>query len=635
MQFKPFIFGLFVTMLAIHASGVIMTEDDSIPQRVEGGLIISDVVPDGVDTEFLLKPQATGSAVINFSDFTNGPDTGLGDGLGSGTIVTLWGQNLGATQGTSVIEFIDATAVARVPHVYYWKNADGTAPGGPANLYESHRMQEIAISIPDSAMGQGIIRITTSGGDWTSLPFLVRPGNIYHVKSTGSESNPGTFTAPWPDANWAVEGGNPDRAGSGVAPPGSIIYVHDVNHTGDRAIYFRNQTVKSTTNNQMGLTAYPGYQPTVTGQLGISSYNAEGNVVSKFTIFASNCDVDANGQRNPCTAGDTTGVKTNAWGRTVSNYISEPPGRCSSGQQGAIYGNSLFGNFVHDHKIYGNEIDSYGCETSDRLHHTTYMSIRDGSGELVAPWEFGWNYLHDNHPRNGIHNYDQGDGCGDLTGPLLIHDNVVVNQGGAGIVVASTCGWTADAYVYNNVLINVGLKSDQGGWDGSAYTTSEGSYAEAIAYYDSGNPPSGGLNGRMHTYNNTIIGWASDNNPGGGRSCLAYEGSADNVDVFWSYNVCVTALNLPFVGAGYQADSKLDNTSGSRNSWFYSAGATTSPTFDSYAITDDPLLTVSGVQVSVAAGSPLRSQPTIPLTPTRDIYGNLRGATTTVGAVQQ
>src|SRR5690606_26337924 len=116
---------------------------------------------------------ATGLPLLLFSDLISGPDTGLGDGLGSGVIVTVWGQHLGSTQQGSQAEFCDSEAICRDAHVYYWKKANGIAPPGPANLYESHGMQEIALSIPDAAPGAGEIRLTI-GADTTALPFTVR-----------------------------------------------------------------------------------------------------------------------------------------------------------------------------------------------------------------------------------------------------------------------------------------------------------------------------------------------------------------------------------------------------------------------------------------------------------------------------
>ncbi|VAW87147.1 hypothetical protein MNBD_GAMMA18-296, partial [hydrothermal vent metagenome] len=41
--------------------------------------------------------------VLHFSDINSGPKTGLNDGLGSGAIVTIWGNNLGDLQGDSKV----------------------------------------------------------------------------------------------------------------------------------------------------------------------------------------------------------------------------------------------------------------------------------------------------------------------------------------------------------------------------------------------------------------------------------------------------------------------------------------------------------------------------------------------------
>ena len=130
---------------------------------------------------FLLMPLSAYSKApyLAFSDLISGPDTGMGDGVGSGTVVTIWGQNLGSAQLDSKIYFTDSSQTRReAAHVYYWKNADGELPSGPANLYESHRMQEIALSIPDSAAGLGLIHVEVNGKASNTLPFTVRTGNV-------------------------------------------------------------------------------------------------------------------------------------------------------------------------------------------------------------------------------------------------------------------------------------------------------------------------------------------------------------------------------------------------------------------------------------------------------------------------
>lgn len=123
---------------------------------------------------FLILPNFTQAApvpALNFSDIESGPKTGNTDGVGSGAIVTIWGNYLGSSQGTSKIYVGDQEATA----IYYWKNADGQLPSGPADLYSSHKMQEIAFSIPATAPdGLTTIKVVVSGIETNTLPFTVR-----------------------------------------------------------------------------------------------------------------------------------------------------------------------------------------------------------------------------------------------------------------------------------------------------------------------------------------------------------------------------------------------------------------------------------------------------------------------------
>ncbi|MBI5255262.1 MAG: hypothetical protein HY855_02080 [Burkholderiales bacterium] len=573
-----------------------------------------------------LASVATAQPVLNFSDLISGPDTGLGDGQGSGVIVTVWGQHLGEQQGNSRIEYCDSAAVCRPGHVYYWKNADGRLPGGPANLFDSHRMQEIAFSVPDSAAGAGQIRVTV-GGVASTLPFTVRPGAIFHVKSTGSDTaGNGSWARPWATVTRAVGTG-------GLAPAGSTVYVHDVNSgsaTTGRGIYFRNAAASSTLAAQFAVTAYPNHQPSTTGYIGVATYRTQGFVASKLRVLSANCDEVANGQRINCSApstnGSTAGVVTNAFGRTVANYLSEPPGRCSSAQSGAIAGSSQFENQVSGHMILGNEIHAYGCQGTSKFHHTTYLTVRDGAGEVVQPWEWGWNYLHGNHAKNGIHNYDTGANCGNLAGPLRIHHNVVVDQGGAGITVQSGCGWSMDAHVFNNVLINVGLPA---AWNGIDPGTADSADTAGISI-------DGGLLGTMFIHHNTVHTWNALNTSGGANGCLGFYGDQDNVRVRFDANLCLTPADRPFIGVGYRAANKLDNIVGQANAWRYpglNAVAAKVPAWDALAVTADPLVTVRGAQVEVGAASPLAGR-TVTEAPARDIYGYPRPQPAAIGAVE-
>lgn len=580
--------------------------------------------------------ESSGLSILQFSDLISGPDVGLGDGLGSGVIVTVWGQHLGSSKQDSKIEFCDSQSVCREGHVYYWKNADGVAPSGPANLYESHFMQEIAFSIPDSAQGAGFIKVTVNQ-ETSTLPFLVRPGNIYHVKPTGNDSNLGTFAQPW---QTAARVGHVQSGGT-TAPAGSTVYFHGVFSGGisassNRGIYINNSaaTAPDATTNFF-YVAYPGGHSTASGQEGFTNYQIDGTAISKFRIEASNDAEGANGQpTNRSNSNGTWGIRTDKWGRVIANYITDQPGRCANRYQGAILGGADSEDNVSNVKIFGNEIEDYGCYGTGALHHTTYMSIRSAPDDLVVePWEFGWNYLHGNHAKNGIHQFDQDDGCGDTNGPVIIRNNVIVNQAGAGIAFASQCGWTMDAYIENNVIINAGLPTD---WDGLDITTSNQNEPAGITIRDSGAAPLGGLLGTMYIRNNTVYGVGPSGGSDQVTGCLYMSGSGDNVSVVFSANICVNNYDHSFIGYNNQSVQQLDNITGSRNVFYYAGSGTPTraiaPTWDTQALISNPLLTIGTSRVSVSPGSPVvnRSNTTL----SRDIYGRSRESSSALGAVQ-
>ena len=570
--------------------------------------------------------------VLNFSDLISGPSTGLGDGKGSGVIVTVWGQNLGSSQGSNKIEYCDASDICRPGYVYYWKNADGMLPSGPAKLYESHKMQEIAFSIPESAPGSGRIKVTVNGTEAIAtgtasgyMPFTVRPGKIYHVKSTGNDSKgDGSFNNPW------LSVGKADS----IATAGDTLYMHNTNTYGEiedtssggsvkQRAYYNNSGFKATPENQFAYVSYPNTRANLYGKVGFQPYNTTGIVTSKLSVFASNC---ADETLDGCTERGTVGISPSDWGRVIGNKVTDREGMCASGQAGAISGGI---DTIAGAKIYGNYVHDYSCPNADKLHHTTYITIRDlDNDSTIAPPDFGWNYLKDNYARNGIHYYDEDNGhtneCGDWSDTILIHNNVVVNQGGNGIHYESQCGWTNNAHIYNNVLINVGLPVD------IDCTSSCGSTAGGI---NIGDGKDAGLLGDVYVYNNTIHTWDSQNQTSSMRACIILEGRGDTAQLYYNDNVCYTALDRPFITFNGTPDH-TNNISGSKNAWFTSASNPSLaivPTFDTAPITVDPLLTLNGSQITLDSDSPISNRSTTSIG--FDIYGTPRKASHAIGAV--
>ncbi|MFC3851968.1 hypothetical protein ACFOSD_03325 [Salinispirillum marinum] len=584
-----------------------------------------------------------GNPYLAFSDLVNGPSTGLGDGVGSGAVVTVWGQFLGDNDDSGTVTMVDVNANEHEAHVYYWKFADGELPSGPANLHASHYMHEIAFSVPNMPNGAAEIYVTVNGLESNRLPFLVREGEIHHIKSSGDDSvGNGLWNNPWLTVKKALN----------EAPAGSILYLHDIviEHLDDpdgRGIYWNKSGSTSSLDAQFAIVAFPGFRPTVSAKKAVENFNTEAMVVSKLDLYASShTEVDANDQpvEDSLLAGNggTYGIQTTKNGRAVGNRITDLPGGCASGQAGAISGSAQNEiDRVSNVRILGNEIYDYGCHGSSKLHHTTYLTIRSGGNSIesglrdlnVEPWEFGYNYLHGNDAKFGIHNYDEDfggsrDRCGNLTGPLRIHNNVVVDQGGAGISVGSSCGWSMDVEIENNVLINVGLAA---AWDGVDVTISEGAEGGGIAIRD--DTPKGLLSD-IRIRNNVIVGYSADGSNDGG--CLALTGGGnggDNVTIDWSRNICVTAIAQPYVSFSFNAGAKSDNITGADNVWYFSGegAAPTLPSWDGSAVITDPMLELQVPRILINEDSPLREGKKATPGLVRDIYGLTRAATSEVG----
>jgi hypothetical protein len=193
-----------------------------------------------VDTDSFFRDGFRGDYSLEvphlaFTDLISGPATGLGDGLGSGAIVTIWCWGAGDATGT--VWYTDSLGVERSGYVYYWKKADGTAPSGPANLWASHAMYEIAFSIPaGSADGAGSIRINKQGvtvlelgqASDNVLPFTVRAGRIFHTAPTGNNANAGTWSSPKAFINGNVNPSASTAFGNGNLIAGDIVYSRGV-----------------------------------------------------------------------------------------------------------------------------------------------------------------------------------------------------------------------------------------------------------------------------------------------------------------------------------------------------------------------------------------------------------------------
>jgi len=545
--------------------------------------------------------SSSGDPVIHFSDIISGPKTGLDDGLGEGAIVTIWGNNLGSSQGTSKIYFRDSLGgVHEAAHVYYWKNADGQLPSGPANLYKSHKMQEIAFSIPSSAAnGLGKMYVEVDGVVSNELDFTIRLGDIYYVKTAvngGSNSNSGSWSSPWLTMDYAVGDGNsPVNAGD-------IIYVGDnvVDNSGGVTIGRWNAPNSGFQNNHIALITYPGVSVSIINTAG-SGVNNYGGRNSYWAISKLNISV--------------TGIGVGGFdnGRLVANRISDPVGFDADGSAGAIdAGANWFAtegiSTIANLKVLGNYIHDFGGPSTGNLHHTMYFRMRYDT--VVTAPEIGWNHLEDNIARGGIHYYDEHQ-CGDFSSTYKVHDNFIKNQVGPGIsVITGTCDnpltFDAEVEIYNNLIIEAGKDPYIGGNVNAIVLQGPENYAN------------------VKLYNNLIYGYGEIDYPASSALKVLAEGWNQDFGGTWQFvnNIIVDTKNFTF-----ERGTTKSPTISSNNLWYDTDGILSPPSWDTNPITSNPLFVNSDngdfrlQNISPAIDSGSSSVSSIVL---RDFLGNLR-----------
>src|SRR5437899_6275272 len=130
---------------------------------------------------------------IILTDLQSGPNTG-GPG-NQGAIVTAYGFGFGSTQGSSTV----------------------TIGGASAGSYLQWSDTKVSFQVGSSAVSGDIVVNVPGAGASNGMPFTVRSGRIRFVSTAGSDSNSGTFAAPW---RTIVHAKNSARRGD-------VIYVMD------------------------------------------------------------------------------------------------------------------------------------------------------------------------------------------------------------------------------------------------------------------------------------------------------------------------------------------------------------------------------------------------------------------------
>ncbi len=501
------------------------------------------------------RPTAADDPVLYFSDLTSGPKSGNSDTSGGrsgqdGAIVTIWGRNLGSAQGDSQV-FVNGVEAASY---YSWGNATA-----PADLYTYHRMQQVSFQVSQLAQdGPGAIQVVVNGRSSNTLPFTVRAGNIYFVTTGGSDdTGDGSWANPWrtiPHAASSLAPGDVAYVGDGVDQTTETAYGAAVNLDSDGA-----------EGAPKALVVYPG----------ATSYVGNTAIERAFGVW------------NPAGAGSysvhwvlagfsmTTGqigVSAHSGFRVVGNYVTAPDGDSWDGAIGGV------GDDVY---ILGNELENVGAADCSKYYHAIYISGARPGDPPRAPTEsdreVAWNYIHDGMSNRAINVYSEGANSAFIQGHR-IHDNVIVNQRGDGILLGYSV--TGDNWVYNNLVINAGLGPEWGaGGDDASYHTGLHLVAghEEVAQT------------RLYVYNNTLYanGWSGATWPEQTGAILIDQGMLDrSTTVYFSNNV-IYSTGEPYLAGESAALPAGDH----RNCWY---GDGPAPAWDTTAINEDPLFVNAG-----------------------------------------
>lgn len=385
--------------------------------------------------------------VLFYSDLDSGASSG-GEGSG-GVYVTIYGNNLGASQGSSLVK-IGAT---------------------PATTYKLWSNSRVAFQIPaGTPAGAQNLSITVNGITSNTLPFTVRTtGNIYCVSTSGNDLNPGTFPGGcWQTVQHAVD----TMAAGDTTYLRQGVVAASTDYEGSVQIGL-NSSNNGSPGNPIALGGYPGEIATIgSSGSGICSQStsncsqglhAVGGINLSYTYWTifnlrlrgQQYGLVVDGQSRPA-------APSSNW-RIIGNDISCPYMNGASGPYCATVSQTnyvwFYGNVVHDIQTYP-YAQAPGPEWNGGVYFTT---------DTNHVW-CAWNQVYNVQGARGIQVHSSpvnGGGPGDPTGSnqydLHIHDNVVHDIAMDGILFATVDPSKGPVEAYNNVVYNAGKGPQPGG----------------------------------------------------------------------------------------------------------------------------------------------------------------------------
>jgi hypothetical protein len=493
-----------------------------------------------------------------FTDLTIAPNSG-GEAVSgaSGAYVTIYGNNFGATQGTSTVTWNGLNCLRVVPAV-------GTYTGwGSTHLW----YQEIVVQLgPNCTPGSGNFVVTGPSGASNGLPFTVNAlgsNHIYFVSPSGNDSNPGTFASPFRSMTHCMGSGDT----SSVERAGDICYVENgVNQTSLSGFgALTPNAYAGTATAPIALLTYPGASSTI-------GTNSSDKGIEDCVGYVPQCNTAQN-QYLVLAGFHVRGASYAVSIQGSNNRVVALEVQCPSSPNGDNLG--CFNTIANFETVLGNEVSHVGTDlapsgTCGKLCHSIYIGYTGGNG---FNYEIGWNSSHDVNGGRNLQFYN-----GSAAGyNINIHDNQLYNNVGVDGMTVDANADLGYVNIYNNVIHHVCQSPDEGGSCTCIYL--QNTAGSPTAY--------------EQVYNNTMYDCSHNNNISYGMfSPLVRANFVNNI-------VYATIGGEPYVATS--CSGCANNLTGSNNIWFGGSGAPSQTTGN---INSDPLFVTNGSDFRLQASSP-------------------------------
>jgi hypothetical protein len=515
------------------------------------------------------------ASTVFFTDLTSGPDTGGENN--NGTILTIYGKNFGATQGSSTVTVGGGQVAA---YLSWGGRSKAASPGA--------QLEKISVAI-GSAASTGPVVVTTSAGSSNCADaldgcrFTVRTGNIHCVSTAGNDANSGSF----PSSCWRTIAG----AKNSLAP-GDIAYVLNGvnqasadNYSADLAITGNNCAAAS----PCSLVVYPGGVSTI--GTASASYGIRTPAVGGSKDYWTFAGFNITG----LAALDL--VSVTGW-RVIDNDFNCPQG---SGQSACMHTDT-----TTQYRFYGNYVHNVGDQAGsiDKFYHAVYFTTN--SNHIWA----AWNEVAPNPSRQtakggcrAIQFFSTG---GSNQFDLHVHDNWIHDAICDGINFSTVDPSKGTVEAFNNVVYHVGTGPDP--------VNGSSNYSCVVS--------GGGGSGNTLVYNNTFYDCGSRGTSDAGA--FAPAGPAINA----SNNVVYQLSGESYLNP----NSSGSMLSGSNNIWFGASSSVIQALTGN--ILSNPLLVNPGADFKLQSTSPAVGAGTTSRQSAFDLNGGPRPNPPAIGAYE-